>query len=142
MYLRAPRLASVIVAGLLMSACGATDRITAPTPTDSPDRAGSQSRDDPPPSPPQPLPPPVDRGPVPPAPPPSPPVSGNCDAKQAQWAIGEPASDDLLERARKAASAGSARFLRPNQPITMEFLGSRLNLDLDAHDVVRSARCG
>jgi hypothetical protein len=50
---------------------------------------------------------------------------GTCDASQAQWAVGEPAGSDLLERARLAAGAGTARFLRPNQPITLEYLASR-----------------
>ena len=71
-----------------------------------------------------------------------PPASGSCDAVKAEFAIGQPASDDLLARARAAAGAQSARFIRPNQIITLEFLGSRLNLNLDAKDVVRSATCG
>jgi hypothetical protein len=48
----------------------------------------------------------------------------------------------VLERARVSAGAESARFLRPNQPVTMEFLRSRLNLGLDARDIVRSVVCG
>jgi Peptidase inhibitor I78 family len=82
------------------------------------------------------------RPPQPPNPPTPPPASGSCDHTKAQWTIGQPASDDLLERARLAAGAGSARFLRPNQPVTMEYLGSRLNLCLDGQDVVRSVVCG
>lgn len=65
-----------------------------------------------------------------------------CNASEAQWAIGESASDDLLDRARLAAGAETARFLRPNQPITTEYLGSRLNLSLDGDDIVRSLNCG
>jgi hypothetical protein len=48
----------------------------------------------------------------------------------------------LLERARVDAGAASARFLRPNDPITTEYSGSRLNLGLDARDIVRSVVCG
>ena len=84
----------------------------------------------------------IGRGPVPPAPPPLPPTSSTCDASKVQWTIGEKASDDLLERARVAAGAASARFVRPNQPITMEFLPSRLTLGLDKRDVVSLATCG
>ena len=74
---------------------------------------------------------------------PSPPsASGSCDATQAQFAMGQAASADLLERAKTAAGAGSARYLRPNQPITMEFLASRLNLNLNGRDVVDGVRCG
>jgi hypothetical protein len=77
-----------------------------------------------------------------PAPPPLPPASGTCDAARSQWAIGERASAELLERARLAAAAGSARFLRPNDRITLEYLASRLNLGLNEQDVVRSVSCG
>ena len=78
----------------------------------------------------------------PPNQPPSPQVSNGCDSARARWAIGETASDALLERARVAAGAGSARFLRPNQPVTFEFVGSRLNLGLDARGLVHTVVCG
>jgi hypothetical protein len=86
------------------------------------------------------LPPSTDRG--TPAPRPSLPEAENCDATKAQWAIGEPESGELLERARVAAQAKSARFLRPNQIITMEYSSSRLNLHLGTQGVVGSVRCG
>ena len=73
---------------------------------------------------------------------PQPPSAATCDATKAQWAVGERASSDLLERARVSAEASTARFIRPNQPITMEFLGWRLNLGLDAQDVVAQVSCG
>jgi hypothetical protein len=73
---------------------------------------------------------------------PLPPSGGSCTASQAQFAVGDRASDDLLERSRTAAGASIARYLRPNQPITLEFLGSRLNLKLDDKDVVTSVSCG
>ena len=69
-------------------------------------------------------------------------ASAGCDALRAEFAIGQSASADLLERSRAAAGARSARFLRPNQIITLEYLGTRLNLNLDEKDVVRSATCG
>ena len=49
---------------------------------------------------------------------------------------------DLLDRARDAAQASVARFIRPNEAITMEFAPWRLNLGLDAQDVVTSVTCG
>jgi peptidase inhibitor I78 family protein len=84
---------------------------------------------------------PDNRTPSPPPPAP-PPTSTTCDASKAQFAIGERASSELLEKARVAAGAEVARFLRPNEPITTEFLSSRLNLNLNAKDVVHSAYCG
>jgi hypothetical protein len=68
--------------------------------------------------------------------------SQSCDAGKAQWAIGQRATDELLEQARAAAGARTARFLRPDQPITREYFGWRLNLGLNEHDVVRSVNCG
>jgi hypothetical protein len=66
----------------------------------------------------------------------------DCDANKAQWAVGEPESGELLERARVAAEAKSARFLRPDQMITLEYSSSRLNLHLGTQGVVGSVRCG
>ena len=74
---------------------------------------------------------------------PTPPVAtDSCDAAKAAFAVGQPASDDLLERARAEAGARVARLLRPNQVITLEYSGWRLNLNLDVKDVVRSGTCG
>ena len=86
------------------------------------------------------TPPSSDRDPSPPPQPP--PASGTCDASKAQWAVGERASNELLERARNAAQAATARFISPNQPITMEFSPGRLNLGLDKRDVVIGVTCG
>jgi hypothetical protein len=84
--------------------------------------------------------PPSDRSPAPSPQPP--PVSGTCDASKAQWAIGERATNDVLERARNAAQAATARFIRPNQAITLEYSAGRLNLGLDKRDVVIGVNCG
>ena len=82
--------------------------------------------------------------PVSPAPPnpPGPTSPDRCDHTKARLVIGQPASAHVLERARDAAGARTARFLRPNDIITLEFLASRLNLVLDAKNVVRSMYCG
>jgi hypothetical protein len=71
-----------------------------------------------------------------------PPVTGTCVAERAQGAIGQPASPTLLERARVEATASVARYIRPNEAVTMEFLSGRLNLYLDERDVVHSVTCG
>jgi len=84
----------------------------------------------------------VNRGPAPPVPQPPPPASSTCDDSKARWVIGERGSDQLLERARAAAGASSARFIRPGQAVTTEYLGSRLNLRLDSREIVQSVSCG
>ena len=123
--MRASLLLTIVVAATAMlSTCGRTDTVNSPSAIGPGQGLG-----------------PDNRGPVPP-PSPTPPSSGTCDATQAQFAVGQVASNDLLERARIAAGAGSARFLRPNQPITTEFLGSRLNLNLNDRDIVNGVTCG
>jgi len=107
---------TILVAGLLAGACS-KDRVTSPS---------DSNASSPPPS----------------SATPPPPTSGSCDASKAQWAVGQRASNDLLERARNAAGAGTARFLRPDQPITMEYSAGRLNLGLDKRDVVIAVTCG
>jgi hypothetical protein len=69
-------------------------------------------------------------------------LENGCDATKVQWAVGQRASEDLLRRAQTAAGAKVARFVRPDQAITREYLGTRLNLALNEQDVVRGATCG
>jgi peptidase inhibitor I78 family protein len=135
---RVPFARAAIIAAYFGVACATVnDRPTAPTSVEPSSGAPSETHS----STPQPNPPAADRG-TPPPPRPSPPAAEDCDATKAQWAIGEPESGELLERARVAAQAKSARFLRPNQIITMEYSSSRLNLHLGTQGVVGSVRCG
>jgi hypothetical protein len=139
---RVSLLTIVLLAGLLAGACDSqSSSITKPTAVGSSGLGSSSDSSRETPSAPQPAPPPVNRGPAPPTRPPVEP-SRACDASKAFWVVGRAASDQLLEQAREAAGAGLARFLRPNQPITMEYLASRLNLRLDHLDIVRSVSCG
>ena len=71
-----------------------------------------------------------------------PPPTGTCVAEQALWAIGRVASASLLERARVDSTASIARFIRPNEAITMEYSPGRLNLYLNGRGVVHSVVCG
>jgi len=116
---------------LLATGCSsAGDRATTPTPITGEGSAAVPAA------------PPASNRPPAPDRPPSPPASGTCVATNAQSAIGQRASQQLLEQARVAATASTARFIRPNEPITTEYLGSRLNLQLDLQDVVRAVSCG
>lgn len=126
MNVRAASLVGLSLAALLTIACsGKTASIASPTsvePTTPVAAAG-------------------DRGPAPP-PQPVPPVSGSCDATKAQVVVGMRASSDVLDRARVEAGASSARFVRPDDRLTMEFLPSRLNVHLDRQDLIVGATCG
>jgi hypothetical protein len=123
MKTRASVIAIVITIGGFTIGCGGarTDVPTAPTPMSADD--GNTSSGGLPPN-------------------PAPPSSGTCDTAKAEFAIGQRASQALLEQARVAAGASVARFIRPNEAITLEFAPARLNLNLSGEDTVRSAYCG
>lgn len=74
------------------------------------------------------------------APAPEPPPQ--CRADDASFAIGQPAAPQLEAAARVRAGAQSVRTLKPNQAVTMEFNGGRLNLVVDARNRVTAVRCG
>ena len=68
--------------------------------------------------------------------------SGECNAPGAQFAIGRSADATLVEEARQRSGARTARVIRPGQAVTLEFSPQRLNLDIDAGNLVTQARCG
>ncbi|MEB0047554.1 MULTISPECIES: I78 family peptidase inhibitor [unclassified Pseudomonas] len=65
-----------------------------------------------------------------------------CEAKAAEFAIGQKASSELLEQARARAGAQNARFLKPNDMVTLEYRSDRLNLNTDNNLVVMHINCG
>ena len=73
---------------------------------------------------------------------PPPPVEGGCNAAPAQHLIGRPSSAALAEEAQRLTGAGTWRWLRPGQIVTMEYRADRLNLHLDARDRVDRINCG
>ncbi|TKJ69360.1 hypothetical protein PspCFBP13508_22625 [Pseudomonas sp. CFBP13508] len=68
--------------------------------------------------------------------------SSRCEASAAQFAIGKKASPELLDQARAKAGAQNARFLKPNDMITLEYRSDRLNLNTDNNLVVTRVNCG
>lgn len=76
------------------------------------------------------------------APPPPPLQQSGCDAAGAQFAVGQVFNAPLAEQARQGARAETYRRLRPGQIVTMEFNGSRLNIDVDAGERILRVRCG
>jgi hypothetical protein len=65
-----------------------------------------------------------------------------CNTADAQFAIGREADPALVESARVAAHAGTARVLRPGQMVTMEHNAARLTIYVDESNVVRRMKCG
>lgn len=72
----------------------------------------------------------------------TPTVTERCDATRVQSFVGQTATTELMERARADAGAATARTLKPDQMVTLEYLEGRLNLRVDESNVVTSIDCG
>ena len=71
-----------------------------------------------------------------------PPPVGNCDATQVQGLVGQAYTDETGEQARDDAAAQQLRVLRPGDMTTMDFVGERLNIELDEKGNISGVRCG
>ncbi|MHC9084494.1 I78 family peptidase inhibitor [Luteimonas sp. RIT-PG2_3] len=69
-------------------------------------------------------------------------ASGTCHADKVQWAIGEQATQDVTARVWRESHAGLIRPIAPNQPVTRDYRQDRINIDIDAGNVIRKAWCG
>ena len=65
-----------------------------------------------------------------------------CSENGARFAIGEPYTPDLANRARTAAGAQEMRKIEPGGAYTMDFSPDRLNIEVDRAGVVRGVKCG
>ena len=69
--------------------------------------------------------------------------SASCNPDAAKpSAMGKTATAAVVEKARIDAGARSARVLKPGQMVTMEYAEGRLNIDVDAGNVITNLRCG
>ncbi len=82
---------------------------------------------------------------TPPTPPPpvaNAPISDQCNANGARGHVGKVATEATVDAARRDAGARIARTLKPGQMVTMEYIEGRLNIDVDAANVIIGVRCG
>lgn len=81
-------------------------------------------------------------GSAPPMADPLPPAATRCNADAARMLVGETATAQNVDLARQRAGAEIARVLRPGQVVTMEYREGRLNVHVDAQDVITRLACG
>lgn len=65
-----------------------------------------------------------------------------CNANAARVVLGRIANVEATEAAKAASGAEDVRVLYPNQPITQEFVATRLNLETDGENRIVRVRCG
>jgi len=69
-------------------------------------------------------------------------ASKRCDAANAQSAIGQTASQEVVDKVVADSGSGSSRVIKPGQAVTMDFREDRVNIEVDAANVVTAVRCG
>ncbi len=74
--------------------------------------------------------------PIPPGPPSLPPPDA-CGASALQGLLGQPAS--VLQAMR---FAGPVRVIRPGMAVTMDYSPERLNIEIDAEEIIARVTCG
>lgn len=68
--------------------------------------------------------------------------SGTCNADKVSWVIGQEAVEGVLGRVWKESGAGLLRPLAPGQAATRDYRPDRINVHIDAHNVVTKVDCG
>ena len=121
---------------VLLAATACADNDTGPAATPAPDATESAAQELPV------TPPPIANEPPPRRMPGSDETLGSCDADAARDAVGKVDTAEVMEQARVAAGASTARTLKPGQVVTLEYHGSRLNLHVDEANVVVDLGCG
>ena len=66
---------------------------------------------------------------------------GHCNATTLGWTVGKVADQALVEKAHAESGAKIVRVLRPGQMVTMEYSDQRLNIRVDANNVVEGYSC-
>ena len=69
-------------------------------------------------------------------------LSESCKADGAQSFVGKTATPEVIEQARVASGAKTARMLTPGMAVTMEYSGDRLNVHVGTDNVIGSVNCG
>jgi hypothetical protein len=65
-----------------------------------------------------------------------------CDAAAASALIGLPASDENAARALELSGARMIKWIRAGEPVTFEYMTSRLIIDVDRGGRIAGFRCG
>ncbi len=77
---------------------------------------------------------------------PPPPVASQnmdgCTTDPIGWVIGKAASPDLVERAQFESHSREVRVIQPDQAVTLDHRGDRLNLHVNKAGAIHQATCG
>ncbi|MFZ2753254.1 MAG: I78 family peptidase inhibitor [Lysobacteraceae bacterium] len=66
----------------------------------------------------------------------------SCSAEPAQRFVGRTADEDTVQAAISASGAKTARVIKPDMMVTMDYRGDRLNIRVDAAGKIIEIACG
>ena len=67
---------------------------------------------------------------------------GICHAERVAWAVGQPADEAVMKRVWKESGSGLIRLIAPKQAVTHDFRQDRLNVHIDANNLITQVACG
>ena len=67
--------------------------------------------------------------------------SGRCDASALDWAIGQPADEDVMRRLSRESGAGLVNPIGPGTVVKHDARTDRLRVYIDADNRITAARC-
>lgn len=82
------------------------------------------------------------------APPPvvdyAPPMAGamKCNASKGQAAVGQTATQSVVDKVIADTGSRTARVIKPGQAVTMDYRDERVNINVDSKNVITSIKCG
>jgi hypothetical protein len=65
-----------------------------------------------------------------------------CGASKVQDSIGEKLDVDLFREIENAVPQHHVRVIKPDTPVTMDYLPDRTNVKLDKEDIITEISCG
>ena len=77
-----------------------------------------------------------------PTPEPAPPMAAACDASKVQSAVGQIASQDVVDKVVQDSGSSTSRVLKPGQPMTMDYREDRVNIHVDDKNTITEVKCG
>ncbi len=67
---------------------------------------------------------------------------GTCHADRVAWAVGKQADEQTMKAVWKQSGSGLIRPIAPGQAVTRDFRPDRINVHLDAGNVITKVDCG
>jgi hypothetical protein len=67
---------------------------------------------------------------------------GSCHAERVAWAVGKAGDEDTMRRVWRESGAGLLRPIGPGEAVTRDFRADRVNVYLDANNIITQLNCG